>query len=164
MVYLERDRNQRLIERVRELLNSKQIPFRELDVSGDAQEVMCYSPGIQFTKLEAKDNAVTATAKIAPDCRLGEHAFRLRCGSGVSELKTVWVGAMPVVAEKEPNNEFANPQTIPLNCTVQGTITSEDVDYFAVEAKKGQRISVEIEGVRVLAQFVGLFRTPCPSK
>jgi glutaredoxin len=36
MVYLEKDRNQRLIERVRELLTSKQIPFRELDVSGDA--------------------------------------------------------------------------------------------------------------------------------
>ena len=36
MVYLEKDRNQRLIERVRELLHSKQIPFRELDVSGDA--------------------------------------------------------------------------------------------------------------------------------
>jgi len=115
----------------------------------DAQEVMCYSPGIQFTKLEAKDNAVTVTAKIAPDCRLGEHAFRLRCGSGVSDLKTIWVGALPIVAEKEPNNEFIAPQAIPLNCTVQGTITSEDVDYFSVEAKKGQRISVEIEALRL---------------
>jgi hypothetical protein len=115
----------------------------------DAQEVMCYSPGIQFTKLEAKDNAVTVTAKIAPDCRLGEHAFRLRCASGVSELKTIWVGALPVVVEKEPNNEFVAPQAIALNCTVQGTITSEDVDYFAVEAKKGQRISVEIEALRL---------------
>src|SRR5262245_17740655 len=109
----------------------------------DAQEVMCYSPGIQFGKLEAKDNAVTVTAKIASDCRLGEHAFRLRCASGVSDLKTIWVGALPIVAEKEPNNEFASPQAIPLNCTVQGTITSEDVDFFVVEAKKGQRISVE---------------------
>jgi glutaredoxin len=36
MVYFEKDRNQRLIERVRELLESKQIPFRALDVSGDA--------------------------------------------------------------------------------------------------------------------------------
>jgi glutaredoxin len=35
MVYYEKDRNQRLIERVRELLESKQIPFRALDVSGD---------------------------------------------------------------------------------------------------------------------------------
>jgi len=115
----------------------------------DAQEVMCYSPGIQFGKLEAKDNAVTVTAKIAPDCRLGEHAFRLRCASGVSDLKTIWVGALPVVAEKEPNNEFVSPQAIPPNCTVQGTITSEDVDYFVVEAKKGQRLSVEIEALRL---------------
>lgn len=36
IVYFEKDRNQRLIERVRELLESKQIPFRALDVSGDA--------------------------------------------------------------------------------------------------------------------------------
>ena len=56
---------------------------------------------------------------------------------------------LPVVDKKEPNNEFAKPQPIPLNCTVHGTITSEDVDYFSVDAKKGQRISVEIEGLRV---------------
>jgi glutaredoxin len=36
VVYFERDRNQRLLERVRELLESKQIPFRALDISGDA--------------------------------------------------------------------------------------------------------------------------------
>jgi len=36
VVYFEKDRNQRLIDRVRELLESKQIPFRTLDVSGDA--------------------------------------------------------------------------------------------------------------------------------
>ncbi len=115
----------------------------------DAQEVLCYSPGFQVAKLEAKDNQVQATVKIVADCKLGEHAFRLRTASGVSDLKTFWVGALPVVQEVEPNSEFAKPQAIPLNCTVHGTITSEDVDYFAVEAKKGQRISVEIEGVRI---------------
>lgn len=36
IMYFERDRNQRLIERVRELLGAKQIPFQALDVSGDA--------------------------------------------------------------------------------------------------------------------------------
>ena len=36
IVYFEKDRNQRLIERVRELLSAKQIPFQALDVSGDA--------------------------------------------------------------------------------------------------------------------------------
>src|SRR6059058_892805 len=72
----------------------------------DAQEVMCYSPGFQVTKLDAKDNQVQATVKIAADCRLGEHAFRLRTASGVSDLKTFWVGALAVVREIEPNNEF----------------------------------------------------------
>src|SRR5947209_13127782 len=52
----------------------------------DAQEVMAYSPGFQVAKLDAKDNQVQATVKIAPDCRLGEHAFRIRTASGVSEL------------------------------------------------------------------------------
>jgi hypothetical protein len=115
----------------------------------DAQEIICYSPGFQIVKLDAKDVIVQATIKIAADCKLGEHAFRVRTASGVSDLKTFWVGALPIVQEVEPNNEFAKPQSIPLNCTVHGAITSEDVDYFAVEAKKGQRISVEIEAVRV---------------
>src|SRR5262249_11830370 len=115
----------------------------------DAQEVLCYSPGLQFAKLDAKDNQVKVAVKIAADCRLGEHAFRLRTATGVSELKTFWVGVLPVVEEKEPNSEVTAPPPIPPNCTVHGTVTSEDVDYYAVEAKKGQRISVEIEGLRV---------------
>lgn len=39
IMYFERDRNQRLIERTRELLNAKQIPFQALDVSGDAATI-----------------------------------------------------------------------------------------------------------------------------
>jgi hypothetical protein len=105
----------------------------------DAQELM----------LEAKDNQVVATLKIAADCRLGEHAVRVRAASGISELRTFWVGALPVVDEKEPNNEFAAPQPIPLGCTVHGVVTSEDVDMFVVEAKKGQRISAEVDALRL---------------
>ena len=88
----------------------------------DAKEILCYSPGFQVTKLDVKDNQVKATVKIAADCRLGEHAFRVRTATGVSELRTFWVGALPVVDEKEPNNEFAKPQKIPLNCTVHGVV------------------------------------------
>jgi glutaredoxin len=39
MVYFEKDRNQRLIERVRELLTAKGIAFQALDVSGDAATI-----------------------------------------------------------------------------------------------------------------------------
>lgn len=39
VVYFEKDRNQRSIERVRELLTAKQIPFQALDVTGDAATI-----------------------------------------------------------------------------------------------------------------------------
>jgi hypothetical protein len=116
----------------------------------DAQELLFYSSGLTTVKLEVvNDGQVKAAVKIAPDCRLGEHAVRVRTATGVSELRTFYIGALPVVDEKEPNSDFAAPQKIPLNVTVQGVIDNEDVDYFAVECKKGQRLSAEIEGMRL---------------
>ncbi len=80
----------------------------------DAQEVLLYSPGFNVTKLQVvNDNQVQATVKIAPDCRLGEHSMRLRTATGISELRTFWVGALPVAEEKEPNSDFATPQKDP---------------------------------------------------
>jgi hypothetical protein len=116
----------------------------------DAKEVLFYSPGFTVTKLEVVNpTQVKATVKIAPDTALGEHFLRIRTATGLTEMRTFWVGALPVVEEKEPNNDFAAPQKIDMNVTVHGTITAEDVDYYAVELKKGQRLSAEIEGMRL---------------
>lgn len=120
----------------------------------DAQEVLVYYPGIRVTKLEVvNDGTLKVTVAIAPDCRLGEHAFRVRTATGVSDLRTFWVGALPVVDEKEPNSDFDKPQPIPLNVTVHGVVDNEDQDYFVVECRKGQRLSVEVEGMRLGTTF-----------
>jgi hypothetical protein len=116
----------------------------------DAKEVIFYYPGVTVSKLEVvNDSQVKVTAKIAPDCRLGEHAVRLRTATGITELRTFWVGALPCIDEKEPNSDFTAPQKIPLNVTVHGIVDTEDVDYYQVECKKGQRLSVEIEAMRL---------------
>jgi hypothetical protein len=116
----------------------------------DAAELIAYEPGIEITKLSSVTNKMLkAEAKIAPDCPLGEHHFRLRTASGLSELRTFFVGAFPVVSEVEPNNTPAQAQKIALNTTVAGVITSEDVDCFAVNAKKGERLSAEVQGMRL---------------
>ena len=116
----------------------------------DAQELLIYQPGITVTKLEAKDaKKVTAMIAIAADAVPGEYPLRLRTATGISELRTFYVGTLPSVAEKEPNNEYAKPQKIELNHTVHGVIENEDVDYFIVEAIKGQRLTVEVEGMRL---------------
>ena len=116
----------------------------------DAAEIFFYDKGFEVTKLEVKDDAnVVATVKVAPDCRLGEHSAQVRTKSGISEFKTFFVGALPAIDEVEPNTDFEAPQAIDFNVTVQGVVTNEDVDYFVVQAKKGQRISVEIEAMRL---------------
>jgi hypothetical protein len=73
----------------------------------------------------------------------------VRTKGGLSELRTFFVGPFPIAAETEPNNQFTNAQKVALNTTVTGVIASEDVDSFLVEAKKGQRLSAEVEGIRL---------------
>ena len=120
------------------------------DRLADAQEVFFYTPGITLEKIsDAQEKEVKGVFLIAADCRLGEHALRIRTASGISALRLFYVGPFPSVEEKEPNNEAAKAQPIALNSTVQGTIGSEDVDVFSVEVKKDQRLSVEIEGARL---------------
>jgi len=116
----------------------------------DAKEVLYYQPGIATSKLEVvNDGQVKVKLKIAPDCRLGLHDLRLRTATGISEVRTFSVGALPDAAEVEPNNDFAKPQPIAMNSTVNGVAENEDVDYYQVEAKKGERITAEIEGIRL---------------
>jgi hypothetical protein len=115
----------------------------------DAQDVLFYSPGFEVVKVEGNGNSCKATIKVAADCRLGEHVAQVRTASGISDFRVFYVGALPAVDEKEPNTDFAEPQAIDLNVTVQGVVQNEDVDYYVVEAKKGQRISAEVEGMRL---------------
>ena len=115
---------------------------------GGLEEVIFYRAGITVSKLEpVSDTQARAVFQIAPDCALGEHPLRLRTKLGWTTLHTFWVGPYREIAEVEPNSDFSAPQKIELNTTVTGVVKTEDVDYFAVEAKKGQRISVEVEGV-----------------
>jgi hypothetical protein len=117
----------------------------------DAQELMFFEPGITVASLEpaADSNSVKAKLVVAPDCRLGLHQLRIRTATGITNLRTISVGALPQVNEAEPNSDFAAPQKIALDTTVEGTADNEDVDYYLVEAKKGERITAEIEGLRL---------------
>src|SRR5258708_19353529 len=97
----------------------------------DAKEILLYYPGVTVTKLEVvNDNQVKVSVKAAADCRLGEHVARVRSASGVSELLSFYVGALPEISEKEPNNEIATAQKIPLNVTFTGVVNSEAMAYF----------------------------------
>jgi hypothetical protein len=134
----------------------------------DAEEVMLYDPGVEVlgmelvTDKEGKSDGrrLKVKFKIADNCPLGTQRIRVRTRTGLSDLTTFHVGALPSLDEKEPNTDFEQPQAIEKNVIVNGRIDREDVDYFVIEAKKGERISAEIFGMRLGLSSGGDFFDP----
>ncbi|MCA8986964.1 MAG: PPC domain-containing protein [Planctomycetaceae bacterium] len=125
----------------------------------DSIEIISYDPGLQFSDFTVPEgkNGKEFHAKITipQDCPLGAHRLRIRTKSGLSRVIAFFVGQAPVVDEKEPNTDFYAPQAITTDVTMHGRIDSEDVDYFTLDCKKGERLSVEVEGLRLGTYFLG---------
>lgn len=126
----------------------------ELTITGsrleDFEEIVFFSPGFKMTHVDkVEKNKVTCKIAIAPEVPPGNHLIRLRSKTGLSHGRYFYVGPFPNVAEAEPNNDFDSPQQIGFNQTIEGIVQTEDVDYFKVSAKKGERISLEVEGLRL---------------
>ncbi|TLD72203.1 peptidase [Phragmitibacter flavus] len=116
----------------------------------DFEGLIFYSPGLTVKKVDkVAKNQVDMVIHVAPEVPLGNHMFRLRTKSGISVIRQIFVGPYPNVAEVEPNNDLDTTQLINFNQTIEGVVKTEDVDYFRLQAKKGQRISLEVEGVRL---------------
>ena len=53
---------------------------------------------------------------------------------------------LPAVAEKEDNGGFDSAQKVAVPCAVEGAIKGErDVDVFAFEGRKGEKLAVELQ-------------------
>lgn len=116
----------------------------------ETQEILFYEPGLTISDIANKDGKqATAKLHIAPDAVPGEHSLRVRTAGGLSELRSFWVGQFPTVREVEPNATFDTAQRVELNSTVQGVAGNEDDDYYVCSLKKGQRLSVEVEAMRL---------------
>ena len=114
-------------------------------------QVLLYSTGIEVQSVQLAEDKkkVTCQLKLLDDCRLGPHALRLRTASGLSNLVTFHVSNLKEISEAEPNNTSEKPQEIATNVVVNGGISSGDIDVFAVDLVEGERLSVEIEGLRL---------------
>ncbi len=56
---------------------------------------------------------------------------------------------LPPVAEKEPNDGFAQAQLLAIPAAIEGTIKGErDPDMFRFEGKKGERLRIEAQAAR----------------
>jgi hypothetical protein len=137
----------------------------------DAQQIVFHGPGIRCIAIHGLvdigsdsglahggriEKGLKATLEIAPDCPLGEHVLRVRTRHFLSEHATFWVGPFPSVSENETrqgaNDQALLAQHIPFPSTVNGRILpgeEADKDCFSVHLKKGDRLGVELEAVRL---------------
>ena len=108
------------------------------------------------TEFDAAKQRLVCRLDVAADCRPGEHPFRILTAAGLSSLATVSVSPFPVVDEAEDNpntNDTAETAlAVEPNVTVRGTLSNsaaDDVDCFRVAGKAGERLSVEVDMVKL---------------
>lgn len=116
----------------------------------DGRQLLMDRPGINVVSLKAiDDKQVEVELEVPSDTEPGLYPMRLVAETGLSNVVLFGVGTMPSIDEVEPNSEFASPQVIENNVTVEGSVAREDEDYFLVKLKQGQRLTAELEGVRI---------------
>ena len=128
----------------------------------DAEEVLFYDEGFRVVDLKVIDSTkVEVTVEVDSGCRLGEHMVQIRARTGVTGYRIIQVEAYPAVAEQEvENNHRRTAQVIEprsyspsypdgVGVVVAGRIANEDHDWYAVDGVAGQRLSVEVVGMRL---------------
>lgn len=124
----------------------------------DFEDLMFYTPGFKVKSVESRTpGKVELTLSIGKEVQAGNHVMRVRTKSGISHMRQFFASPFPNVEEKEPNNDFATAQPIELNQTIEGVVLPEDVDYYKLTVKKGQRIGVQVDGLRLATIPGGMF-------
>jgi hypothetical protein len=146
----------------------------EITVTGQenfdgAWAVLCQPPGLRGEVLKVEKvpqkaaqrgggrrrratSQVQARLSVGPDAPLGPRELRVATPQGMSSIGLVVVVDHPVVAEADDlaNDLPAKAQTVTFPSTISGRIgKNEDVDWYAFDAAKGQRVAFEVWGNRL---------------
>ena len=114
-------------------------------LEGEARQVWSDDSSLVFTLPDASGNA---TATIAAAAQPGIRLIRFVNAEGATLPLRFAVGPLPLVEEKEPNDELAAPQLIPkLPAWIQGKLEKAgDVDGYALSLKKGAPLFLKVDG------------------
>lgn len=137
----------------------------------DAREVVFFKPGIRAVKIEPLPDLaqpinlahggriqeqIRCQFEIAADCVPGEHPFRIRTATELSSIGTFHISPFPVIDENEKgynaNDSLATAMPVTSKVTVRGRMGPSargDVDLYRVPVVAGQRLSVEVDAVRL---------------
>lgn len=114
-------------------------------LDGIERRVWCDDSAIQFTPPDASGGA---TATVGADARPGLHLVRFVNAEGATLPVRFAVGPLPLVEEKEPNDEVSAPQVVAkLPAWIQGRLEKGgDVDGYAFTFKKDLPVVIKVDG------------------
>ena len=141
------------------------------------EQIIFYTPGIRAVDLRTApeppprrslvhgawiSEELRCRFVISPDCIPGEHLFRIRTATELTNIGTFHVSPFPVIDEKEAtsysNDTLQQAQPVDLNVTIRGTMSEwskGDRDLYQVRCRAGQRLSVEVDSAKLANQHYG---------
>ncbi|MCR9291250.1 MAG: PPC domain-containing protein [bacterium] len=131
----------------------------ELQIIGSgfigARELVFYQPGIRCMNVQVEDEySLTATLAVDSDCAITSHAFRLLGEEGFSELRSLRVAPFPVQPEGERDSVDEIVELSALPRTILGVLNEGEYDRYAIELTRGQRLTVEVDAIRLGGQML----------
>jgi hypothetical protein len=90
-----------------------------------------------------------AKVTVPPNVAVGVYTVRVQTDDGISNPFLFAVGQLPQVTEAEDNSTFETAQAVPSPVVVEGQSGGNDVDFFRFPGKKGQRIVIDAQCVRL---------------
>jgi hypothetical protein len=115
-------------------------------------------PGVKITiPTDANNGKEPAKLRIKldvpKDAPLGLYAIRLATLRGMSNVRLFCIDDLPQVLAEAAARKKETAQVVPVPCVVVGTAAAEQTDYFKLNVKAGQRVSIEVLGRRLGSGF-----------
>jgi hypothetical protein len=95
------------------------------------------------------EKQTTYLLDVPADAPLGVAAVRIATPEGASNLKLLLVDDLASVVESGENHERASAQSVTAPVAIDGLCESEQSDWFRLEGRAGQRLSLEVVAVRI---------------
>ena len=96
----------------------------------------------------------TFAVSVAADVPVGVYEVMVHGLYGTSNPRCFVVGSLPEVQENDVNNTQDTAQAIEIGSVVNGRSNrGADVDFYKVAGKKGQRLLIECQSLRIDSQF-----------
>lgn len=105
---------------------------------------------VNYVTAAARASAgLTARIVVSPDAEPGRREIRIVAADGTSTAFPFEVSRDPEALEVEPNNEPEKAPQVDLPATINGQLGNSDVDCFAFQARKGQRLVFNCSAYRL---------------